>query len=177
MTAHKQGLIKICCIRPVSVYGPGMKGNVLTLIKLIRKGWLPSLDKFQAKISMIGVHDLCNAAILAGNSERAEGKLYTVTDGKQYSIKELDYSIRNCLGKSQGTASLPKVALLVASLFMEIISKIFQLKNAIGYRSYLSVTQNNLFSNSQIKEELGYTPSQSLDDVLPAIISNLKSEK
>ncbi|MGB4246731.1 MAG: NAD-dependent epimerase/dehydratase family protein, partial [Pseudohongiellaceae bacterium] len=100
LAAASTGEIEVCCLRPVNVYGPGMKGNLLTLIRLIRKGVFPPLPVPSATLSLVGHRDLCEAALLAAASPRANGQIYTVTDGRTYTMKGIELTVRKALGKA-----------------------------------------------------------------------------
>ena len=39
LSANRAGLLEGVILRPVNVYGPGMRGNIATLMTLISKGW------------------------------------------------------------------------------------------------------------------------------------------
>jgi nucleoside-diphosphate-sugar epimerase len=54
--------LKVTILRPVNVYGPGMKGNLAALIRLIGRGMLPPLPKLDTQLSLLGLEDLCSAA-------------------------------------------------------------------------------------------------------------------
>src|SRR5690606_21939893 len=76
LTAAREGRIEVCCLRPVNVYGLGMQGNLLTMIRLIRKGVFPPLPRQAASVSLVGNRDLCEAALLAAAAPQANGQIY-----------------------------------------------------------------------------------------------------
>jgi len=45
LDAHRQNKIEVVILRPVNVYGVGMKGNIATMISLIHRNRLPPLPK------------------------------------------------------------------------------------------------------------------------------------
>ena len=171
------GAIEVCCLRPVNVYGPGMKGNLASMIRMINKGIFPPLPQLSNRLSLVGVDDVCQAALLAAESPVANGKIYLVTDGTAYSMNQLEQSIRSALGQAQPRWSVPLWMLYIAAFKLELLSRLLRLDNAPGLRSYRTLTSQNIFSNEKISHELGYTPSESFFQALTQILPALVQEK
>ena len=177
LAAASRGEIEVCCLRPVNVYGPAMKGNLLTLIRLISKGVFPPLPTPGAALSLVGHRDLCEAALLAAESPRAKGQIYAVTDGRTYTMKGIEVTVRRALGKSPRRWQTPLPLLWAAAAVVEVLGKVLRLKNAPGLRSYRVLTTDNVFSCEKIQNELGYNPAATLTDELPAILQRLQNEQ
>ncbi|MDP1931964.1 MAG: SDR family NAD(P)-dependent oxidoreductase [Gammaproteobacteria bacterium] len=177
LAAANAGQIEVCCLRPVNVYGPGMKGNLLTLIRLISKGVFPSLPVPSATLSLVGHRDLCEAALLAAESSRANGQTYTVTDGRTYTMKGVEITVRKALGKSALRWQTPLPLLWAGAAVLEVLGRVLRMKNAPGLRSYRVLTTDNVFSCEKIQNELGYNPAATFTDELPGILQQLRSEK
>jgi len=177
LEAAQRGDIEVCCLRPVNVYGPGMKGNLASMIRMIGRGIFPPLPKLSNRLSLVGVDDLCKAALLAAEMAVANGKIYPVTDGVSYSMNQLEKGIRNALGQTQPRWSVPLWLLYAAAFKMELLSRVLRLENAPGLRSYRALTSENIFSNEKISHELGYTPSASFFLVLAEILPHFAETK
>lgn len=167
------GKIEGCCIRPVPVYGPGMKGNILTLIKLIRLGLLPPLPNIAHRVSLVGVDDLCNALMLCVQSTESNGQTYVVSDDVSYRLKDIENAIRLAVGKSLYSWCMPKELLYIAAWGMEMLSKIMRIKTSFGFNTYRTLTEDGYFSCEQIKQQLNYSPSQSFQKELPKIMKSI----
>jgi UDP-glucose 4-epimerase len=165
--------IEVVCLRPANVYGPGMKGNLASMIRLIDRGLFPPLPHSASQISLLHVDDLCRAAILAAQAPQANRQIYTVTDGVDYSMRELERGIRQALGKPALRWSVPLWVLYVAALKLEILSRVLRLRNAPGLRSYHALTAANAFSCEKISHELGYNPGASFFQALPDLLPQL----
>ena len=155
LQAAQEKRIEVCCLRPVNVYGPGMKGNLMSMIKLIHKGLFPPLPDSPNRISLIGVEDLCRAAILAARSPQANGRTYTVTDGIAYSMQQLEREIRKALHRRQPNWTAPDWLLYGAAWQAELVSRLLPRSNLPGLQSYRTLTGNSLHSNEKISHELG----------------------
>ena len=62
-------LFEVVIIRPVNVYGIGMKGNIPALIALADRWFLPALPVLNTSVSLISVEDLSRAIYLSINSK------------------------------------------------------------------------------------------------------------
>lgn len=174
LAAARAGQIEVCCLRPVNVYGLGMKGNLLTMIRLISRGLLPPLPTPSATLSLVGLGDLCEAALLAAVAPAANGSTYTVTDGRTYTVKSIELSVRRALGLREPRWQTPLPLLWAGAACLEVLSRLLRLQNAPGLRSYRALTTDSVFSCEKIQNELGYNPAAAFTDDLPAILQQLK---
>lgn len=182
LAAHARGDIRVTIMRPVNVYGPGMKGNLMTLLRLIHKGWMPPLPVFDEGFSLISVDDLCQALMRVtqlsdtANAESrdtqppAPARFYTVSDGREYHIKDLERAMRQALGKSTPDWATPKPVFYLGALGLEVVGRLFRLKNAPGLRSWYALSRNRVAGDTALWRDLGYNPQASFYSALPAII-------
>lgn len=86
-------------VRPPLVYGPGVKGNFLRLLKLVHSGVPLPFARFDARRSFIGVANLC--ALLAACVEHpaAAGQVLLAADGEDVTLPELLAAIGRGLGR------------------------------------------------------------------------------
>lgn len=175
LEAARGGEIEVCCLRPANVYGLGMKGNLLTLIRLVQRGLLPPLPVPSAPLSLVGSRDLCEAALLAAQAPQANGAVYVVTDGKTYTMKGIEISVRRALGLAPRRWHTPLPVFYLACATLGIIGKLLRLSNAPGLRSYRALRSGSVVSSERIQQELGYTPAGSLTDELPGILAGVRS--
>ena len=168
--AARAGQIEVSILRSVNVYGPGMKGNIARMIAMIEKGRLPPLPKINNKISLVSVQDLASALILAVESTNTCKSPIAVTDGQHYSIAELEQAIYRALGRPKPRWRMPRILVYFASLLAGLISKFTVSGGSISVRTYRNLTSDNLFSNSMAKKELGFEPSTTFYQNLPAMV-------
>lgn len=164
-------------LRPVNVYGAGMKGNIAAMISLIQRGRLPRLPRLESRISLLGVSDLAAALILALKATEISAKTYSITDGEQYPIQEIEKAIYHALGKRLPRWRMPAVVLYLASAIAGLRSRISHDGGSISSRTYRNLTTDNLFGNDEICAELGFKPSTTLYQALPDIVEELIPNK
>ncbi|MEX2132376.1 MAG: NAD-dependent epimerase/dehydratase family protein [Pseudohongiellaceae bacterium] len=165
--AQQRGAIEIAILRPVNVYGPGMKGNIATMIRLIQKRRLPPLPRLQNRLSLVSVKDLCRAALLTGTLSRAVGNTWLVSDGRSYRINDIEAAVYQALGRKKPGWHSPRVVLYLAALGAEILGK------EMGLKTWQNLVNDNLIDSRKLESELGFRPGASLYDELPAIIAAL----
>ncbi len=170
---------KVNILRPVNVYGPGMKGNIAGMIRRIETGSLPPLPKLGNSLSLVGVKDLCEAALLVATNSSAGSRVYPVTDGANYTPNIIEEAIYRALGRKKPGWRTPRVVFYAASLGAQIANNLGIWKNDYGLRTYRNLTgQGTLQAASceKITTELGYQPSQTFVDALPDIIKHMEQE-
>lgn len=87
---------RVVILRPPAIYGPRDE-SILRFFRFVAKGWLPLPGRAGAVFSLIHVHDLVDAAILALNDSRARGVYYT-SDGVRHSWHEIGAAAASILG-------------------------------------------------------------------------------
>lgn len=122
----EQALQKICqtsgmeyvIIRPPLIYGPGVKGNFSSLMKLVKMNAPLPFKQIHNKRSMISLDNLISIIVRALDHPKATNQLYLVSDGEDLSIAQLIEVIAEAMGKSSKLFSLPKGSLnLLAKIF------------------------------------------------------------
>ena len=181
MSHHKKGNIDCVVLRPVNVYGRGMRGNIAKLINLVSRRLAPPLPHLETLISLIGIEDVCEATRLAITSEEACGKTYTLTDGIQYVINDIEKAIYREFGRKVPKWRMPITLLYYLCLWLENLTKFLNffgfraaLFGSLGIRTYNNLVEDNLYKNEKIKEELGFNPKTTFYCALPEIVDSLK---
>lgn len=96
--AHETGL-EVVIVRPPLVYGPGVKGNFISLLAAIDRGVpLPLAGANNAR-SLVYVGNLVDALIACATHPAAAGQTYLVSDGADVSTAQLVERIAVALGR------------------------------------------------------------------------------
>lgn len=164
--------IEVIILRPVNIYGVGMKGNIAGMISMIARGRLPPLPHISSRISLVSVQDVVQAITLATSSENTNGRTFTITDGQVYVVSEIEAAIYQVLGKTTPRWRTPAVILYVASAVAGLLNKIGVRQSSISARTYRNLMNDNLFDSTEICSELGFEPSMNLYDALPEIVED-----
>ena len=174
-SASSEGKIDVVILRAVNIYGPGMKGNIASMISMIDRGRFPPLPRLKNKISLLSVDDLAQALLLVIAVRETKAQAYTLTDGHQYSIEDIEKAIYRSLDKPLRTWRTPHMILYGASLIAGLVSSITSGGGAISSRTYRNLTSDNLFSNERAVADLGFVPSTDFFQQLPAIVRGVRN--
>lgn len=141
-------------IRPSLVYGPGVGGNFLQLLKVLRTGVPLPLAHVENRRSLIFLENLVDALIRCVQDRRAMGRTYLISDGEDLSTPELIRRIGKGLGV--GPRLWPMPAFLLGWLG-RILKKEAMIDRLTG-----SLQVNSL----RIRRELDWYPAYSVDQGL-----------
>lgn len=86
-------------VRPPLVYGPGVKGNFLRLLRLVHSGVPLPLAGFEGRRSFVGVENLCGLLVTCTEHPRAAGQTLLVADGEDVTLPGLIAGIGTGLGR------------------------------------------------------------------------------
>jgi nucleoside-diphosphate-sugar epimerase len=95
--ARRAGLETVM-LRPPLVYGPGVKGNFLRLMRLIARGVPLPVASVKNQRSLIYVGNLADAMLACLRLPEAAGRTYLVSDGEDMSTPALVTAIGDALG-------------------------------------------------------------------------------
>ncbi|MDD5473284.1 MAG: SDR family NAD(P)-dependent oxidoreductase [Candidatus Methanoperedens sp.] len=154
--------IRTASLRLPAVYGPGNKGNIYTLIEAIDRGRFVMVGRGDNKRSMVYVGNVVDAALAVIERDKTKGAIYIVTDGIDYTVKELYEVIAKGLGKRPLPFYIPQpIANILGwagSIGGRIIGKPLQFNSEV-----LDKFTNELtFSSRKIQEEIGFKPKYNL---------------
>lgn len=168
--------IEAIILRPVNVYGVGMKGNLFNLVRLINTGFMPRLPKLDGKFSLVSASDVAAALTLALDCKLTEPQVLTLTDGHTYTINEIEVQLRKANNLKLPLIKLPAPLLLLGFIMIAILTKLRLLKSNIGLKTYKNLTHTNELSNLKAQEILGFKPSTSFYELLPEITDTIRNQ-
>ncbi len=94
-------------LRPVLIYGPGLKGNLAALARLAALPAPLPLAAFANRRSLLGVDNLISAILLALQNPATQGETYLVADPQPVSFAEIVTAFRAGRGRSPGLFRVP----------------------------------------------------------------------
>jgi nucleoside-diphosphate-sugar epimerase len=98
-------------VRPPLVYGPGVRANFLSLIRLVDRGLPLPLGRIDNRRSLVYTRNLADALVHAARSEAAHNETFFVSDGEDVSTAELVRRIARALGKRPRLLPVPPALL------------------------------------------------------------------
>jgi nucleoside-diphosphate-sugar epimerase len=151
--AQETGL-EIVIVRPPLVYGPGVKGNFVSLLAAINQGIpLPLAGAHNAR-SLVYVGNLVDALIVCATHPAAAGQTYLVSDGEDVSTARLVETIASALGRNSRSFYFPPVLLRAAATLLGRAGQMDRLFGSLRV------------SDEKIRAELGWSPPYTLEQGL-----------
>ncbi len=153
--AEETGL-EIVIVRPPLVYGPGVKGNFISLLAAINRGIpLPLAGANNAR-SLVYVGNLVAALIACAQHPAAAGQTYLASDGADISTALLVEKIAHALGRKSRLFYFPPGLLRVAATVLGRAEQIDRLFGSLRV------------SDAKIRKELGWAPPYTMEQGLRA---------
>jgi nucleoside-diphosphate-sugar epimerase len=111
---ERESGLELVTLRPPLVYGPGAKGNLLRLMRLVGRGVPLPFGSIKNSRSLLGVGNLADAIMACVRSPQAAGRTYLVSDGEDLSTPALVQMLATALNAKARLVGCP-VALLEAA--------------------------------------------------------------
>lgn len=151
---EKETGMQVVILRPPLIYGPNVKANFASLIKLVDKGVPLPLASINNKRSLIYLGNFVDAIISCVQHPKAAGNTYLVSDGEDISMPQLIRKIAYALNRPSRLFSFPVP-------IMYLIAKL------AGKSSSLQrVTQSLAIDSSKIRQELNWHPPFTIEQGL-----------
>ncbi len=152
---------KVAIVRPPLVFGPGVKGNMLRLMKLLDSKWPMPFEVAHSKRSMVNVANL--KALIERIVERQASGIFHAGEMTCPTVRDLVVEIRTHLGRSENLFPMPRILLAtLGTVAPGIVSRLFD-----GME----------LANDQTKQQLGYSPPFSFSQGIQEMVSWFQNEK
>jgi nucleoside-diphosphate-sugar epimerase len=139
---------RLFIIRPCMIHGPGNKGNLNLLYKLVERGIPWPLASFENQRSFLSVDNLCYLLKLMIENKELTSGMYNFADDKALSTNELVVLIAKTLGKR------PKLWKISKGLITAITKVGDKIKFPLNSERLKKLTENYIVSNDKIKKAL-----------------------
>nr|WP_319395228.1 NAD-dependent epimerase/dehydratase family protein [uncultured Desulfobacter sp.] len=160
----KTGL-EVVVIRSPLVYGPGVKGNFVSLMRLVEIGFPFPLGGIDNKRSLVGLQNLIDFIVTCVEHPAAANQTFFVSDGNDLSTSELLKLVAKAMGR-------PSRMFSVSSHFLKVVGKLFG-KKAISQRLFGSLQVDI----NKARCLLGWRPKVSVEKELARCIKKNVKEK
>ncbi|KKX46801.1 NAD-dependent epimerase/dehydratase family protein [Sphingobacterium sp. IITKGP-BTPF85] len=140
---------RLFIIRPCMIHGPGNKGNLNLLYKVVEKGIPWPLAAFHNDRSFLSIDNLSFLLETMINNKEINSGVYNFADDKALSTNELVTLIANTLGKKEKLWNIP------ASLIKFLVKIGDFLPLPLNSERLKKLTESYVVSNANIKTILG----------------------
>lgn len=163
-------------IRPAMVYGNTAKGNLPKMVRAIRRGRFPPFPPVNNCRSMVHVEDVVQAAILAAEQPKAAGQTYIVTDGREYSTRQIYEWICEALNKPVPGWHVPLSLLRVLGYIGDAVGALRGRRFVFDSDALDKLVSSACYSSAKIEQQLGFTPQRHLQHSLSEIVGYLETQ-
>lgn len=149
-------------LRLSAVYGPGMKGNYLRLLRAIERGRFVMIGDGRTRRTLVHLHDVATAALLAGAHPAAQGRVYNVTDGAVHTLGEIVAAQALAVGRRPPRLHLPVGPIRLAVGLIEDTGRLVGRRPPIGRATLQKLLEDVAVDGTRIATELGFQPAYDL---------------
>jgi len=162
MNIANSSSMEIVIVRPPLVYGPGVKGNFRTLIKLLAAGIpLPFANIINNRRSLISVDNLVDFLGHCISCPVESNGVFLVSDNDDVSTAELLIKLGNAIGHSARLFPLP-------SGFLETASILLRRRDL-----YQKMCSSLIVDSTPAQSLLGWSPPNSFDEGLLSLVNDI----
>ena len=151
--------LDLTILRPPLVHGPGVKGNLLTLIGALRRHLPLPLGAVRNRRSLVGIANLADAIRFCLDTPATIGHTFLIRDGEDVSTPELIRRLAAALETKAVLPPLPQSLLRLAG-------------SLTGRRAAIDRLTGSLVVDDAPLRRLGWRPPLSLDDGLRAMAAS-----
>jgi len=148
--------LEVAILRSPLIYGPGVKGNFLRLLKTVMRGIPLPLASINNRRSLLHVGNAVDALALVATHPAASGKTFVLNDGQDVSTPDLIRRLAVELGVPGRLLPCPPFMLRLAGRMLSKADSVSRLVDSLQVDS------------SAIRRELGWAPPYSLEQGLRA---------
>ncbi len=146
--------MEVVIIRPVLVYGPGVKGNFSNMMKWVSRRYPLPLASINNSRSLVSVYNLVDFIWVCARQAAAANQIFLVSDGADLSTPQLLDRVARALGVRARLFSVPPTFL---SYLARLMGKGAQAQRLMGSLQ-VDITKNATL--------LGWVPSMSADEAI-----------
>lgn len=146
--------MEVVIIRPVLVYGPGVKANFLSMMRWLYRGIPLPFGAVHNQRSLVAIDNLVDFIVTCSDHPAAANQVFLVSDGEDVSTTQLLRKLAGALGK-------PAILLPIPAWLMSGAAALLG-QRALSDR-ILGSLQVDISKNRQL---LGWTPPVTLDKAL-----------
>ena len=156
--------LEVVIIRPPLVYGPGVKANFLSLVKLSTTGLPLPFGSVNNKRSMVYVGNLVDLIVRCIDHPSAANETFLVSDGNDVSLRSLLIMMRSAMGRSSRLVPVPV--------------GLFKLAGALtGKRGVVDRLVGDLqVDSSKARSLLGWVPPYTVEQGIAATVADFMSK-
>lgn len=156
--------LDVAIVRPPLVYGSGVRGNFLRLLRWIDRGWPIPVQAAGNQRSLVNVWDLCGLTARLLTHAAAPGRAWMISDGEDLSTADLVHRIGIAMSRRVRIVPMPRSLLSLAAA-------------AVGRREQVRALSGSLTVDmSRTCTDLGWRPMLSVNEAIDRTVHSYLSD-
>jgi nucleoside-diphosphate-sugar epimerase len=152
--------MEVVIIRPPLVYGPGVRANFQTLMRVVARGIPLPLGAIHNRRSLVALDNLVDFILTCIEHPAAANETFLVSDGEDLSTTELIRRLTGAMGRPARLIPIPAFVLLAGAIL-------------VGKRDVAQRLLGSLQADiSKARGLLGWTPPLSVDEGLRRTVAS-----
>jgi UDP-glucose 4-epimerase len=152
--------LEVVIVRPPLVYGPGVKANFLSLVKLVQRNVPLPFGRVHGYRSMVALDNLVDLLITCATHPDAPGEIFMVSDGEDMTVAHLVRMIGRAMAKNVVLVPVPPSLMCTVARMLG--------KSAVTDRLFGSLQVDI----SATKERLGWKPLVAPQDAIDQTVDH-----
>jgi nucleoside-diphosphate-sugar epimerase len=153
--------LEVAILRPPLVYGPGVKANFLSMMRIVARGIPLPFGAVRNRRSLIALDNLVDVVLVCAVHPAAANQTFLVSDGEDLSTPDLIRRLARAMGRP---ARLVPVPMSLLSAGAAIVGR-----RAVAQRLFESLRVDI----AKVRATLGWTPPISVDEGLRRAVGSL----
>lgn len=154
----EQTNLEIVILRLAMVYGPGSRGNLERMLRLVERGYFPPLPETGNHRSLVHVDDVVTAMLISAVHPAAVAKRYIVAHPDAPSGKELFDAMTLASGRKCATFAVPAALLRNLGRLGDRLESVLGRRLPLDSQSVSRLLDSAWYSPDSIQGELGWEP-------------------
>jgi len=146
-----------------SVYGENIRGNYQKLFEAIKNRRFIPIGAGRNRRSMIYDKDLARAIISVLDNNATLGDLMNLTDGKFYTLKEIQTAIYKALGRRYPRFRIPIRMVSWSAVLMQVVAGLIRIEPFFIRKKFIKYTEDFAVSGDKCRRLLLFKPHYSLE--------------
>jgi nucleoside-diphosphate-sugar epimerase len=172
-----RGIPHVSVVRASPVYGAGSKGNLSRMIAAMARGVFPPVPDTGNVRSMVHVDDLADALILCAENRAAERRLFIVTDGRDYSTRQIYEWVCESMGRKPPRWSIPPAVFHAAGRIGDALGRVTGRAVPFNGAMVERLLGSASFDSTLAARSLGFSPRWDLERALPEMVRELSNPR
>lgn len=164
--------MEVVILRLALIFGPGSRGNVERMFRLVQRGLFPPLPETGNRRSMVYIEDAVDALLLACAHPAAAGRIYIVAHPAACSGRQLFAAMREVCAKPAVRWSVPAWSLRLLGKVGDAFSRLFGRRIPLDSQVVSRLLDSACYRSDRLRTELGWAARYDLRSGLAALMTH-----